>query len=177
MSSLLVRNFSRSASVLCIAAIVAGCGHEQVRQLPEPGARARSVSVPPTSNRRTLGEQAAVVAVRQIGVPYRYGGSTVRGFDCSGLVQYAYSKAGRKIPRTTAEQWRRLTPVGGKDLRVGDLLFFRIDGRISHVGLYLGDRRFVHAPSSGRDVAVADLDSAFYRQTFVRGARPAVSSD
>jgi len=101
----------------------------------------------------------------------------VRGFDCSGLVQYAYSKAGRQIPRTTSEQWRKLTPVNAERLRVGDLLFFRIDGSISHVGLYLGDRRFVHAPSTGREVTVADLDSAFYRKTFVRGARPGAPSD
>jgi cell wall-associated NlpC family hydrolase len=96
----------------------------------------------------------------------------VRGFDCSGLVQYAWSKAGKRIPRTTREQWRRLTPVANRDLRVGDLLFFRIDGSISHVGLYLGDRRFVHSPSSGREVEVEDLDAGFYRNAFVRGARP-----
>jgi cell wall-associated NlpC family hydrolase len=118
------------------------------------------------------GEQAAIVAVRQVGVPYRYGGSTVKGFDCSGLVQFAYAKAGKSIPRTTADQWHQMSPVSADNLRVGDLLFFRIDGRISHVGLYLGSRRFVHAPSSGREVTIAGLDSDFYRKAFVRGGRP-----
>jgi cell wall-associated NlpC family hydrolase len=112
------------------------------------------------------------VAVRQIGVPYRYGGSTVNGFDCSGLAQYAYAHAGKKIPRTTAQQWQRLSPIDRKHLAVGDLLFFRIDGKISHVGMYLGDDRFVHAPSSGREVSVASLNSAFYKRAFVRGGRP-----
>ena len=122
--------------------------------------------------RRNVGEQAAVVAVRQLGVPYRYGGSTSKGFDCSGLVHYAYSKAGKSIPRTTAGQWRALQPVAANSLRVGDILFFNIEGKVSHVGLYLGSRRFVHAPSSGREVTIAELDSAYYRKVFVRGGRP-----
>ncbi len=122
--------------------------------------------------RRNVAEQAAVVAVRQLGVPYRYGGSTSKGFDCSGLVHYAYSKAGKSIPRTTAGQWQALQPVAANSLRVGDILFFNIQGKVSHVGLYLGSRRFVHAPSSGREVTIAELDSAYYRKVFVRGGRP-----
>ena len=177
MSSLPARRIARYAAVWCMGAMVAACGHEQVRRFPEAAADASPAPVRQPTSHRTAGEKAAVFAVRQIGVPYRYGGSTESGFDCSGLVQYAYAKVGKQIPRTTSEQWRRLAPVRGNDLRVGDLLFFRIDGRISHVGLYLGDRRFVHAPSSGREVTVTDLDSAFYRRTFVRGARPVVYSD
>ncbi len=122
--------------------------------------------------RRNVGEQAAVVAVRQLGVPYRYGGSTTNGFDCSGLVHYAYSKSGKSIPRTTAGQWRNLQPVGANRLRVGDILFFNIEGKVSHVGLYLGGRRFIHAPSTGREVTIAELDSVYYRRAFVRGGRP-----
>ena len=122
--------------------------------------------------RRNVAEQAAVVAVRQLGVPYRYGGSTSKGFDCSGLVHYAYLKAGKSIPRTTSGQWQNLHPVSANSLRVGDILFFKIEGKVSHVGLYLGRRRFVHAPSSGREVTIAELDSAYYRKVFVRGGRP-----
>jgi cell wall-associated NlpC family hydrolase len=163
----------RQITILCFAAVaLTACGHEQVRRLPEPESSAVSESKTVKTGRRAPGEQAAIVAVRQVGVPYQYGGSTVKGFDCSGLVQYAWSGAGTKIPRTTSEQWRQLSPISDRELRVGDLLFFRIDGRISHVGLYLGDRRFVHAPSTGREVSVANLDSDFYRRTFVRGARP-----
>lgn len=164
--------FSRTVIIVCLALAIAACGHEQVRRVPTgdidapplPGTKSRPAG--------TTGEQAAIIAVRQIGVPYLYGGRTTRGFDCSGLVQYAWSKAGKQIPRTTTGQWRRLPPVEGPDLRVGDLLFFRIGGRISHVGLYLGDRRFVHAPSSGRDVTIASLETDFYRESFVRAARP-----
>lgn len=177
MSSLLLSANRRMAAAGCMAIIIAGCGHEPVRRLPEFDSGASTTVSPARQRRKSVGETAAVVAVRQIGVPYRYGGSSVKGFDCSGLVHYAYARAGTRIPRTTAEQWRQLTPIAGNNLRVGDLLFFRIDGRISHVGLYLGDGRFVHAPSSGREVTVADLDSAFYRETFVRAARPSLSSD
>lgn len=172
MSSLVSRLARCLTLPLAASLALNGCGHEPVRRVPEPGPVSEAPAPVPQARKLSAGQQAAVAAVRQIGVPYVYGGNSVRGFDCSGLVQYAWSKAGRKIPRTTNEQWQRLTPVDSNNLRVGDLLFFRINGRIAHVGLYLGDRRFVHAPESGREVTVATLDSDFYRRAFVRGARP-----
>lgn len=172
MSSLPARFVCRLLIVTGIAVLLGACGHEQVRQLPDGGKGTRQSKPVAVAKPRSAGEQAAIVAVRQVGVPYRYGGSTVKGFDCSGLVQYAYSRAGKSIPRTTTDQWRQLSPVADDNLRVGDLLFFRIDGRISHVGLYLGSRRFVHAPASGREVTIAELDSGYYRKAFVRGGRP-----
>jgi cell wall-associated NlpC family hydrolase len=171
MSSLSASIVTRAAVFCIVGLVLTGCGHDPVRRAPQSNADSRLQTVTIARQQRP-GEQAAIVAVGQIGVPYRYGGSSARGFDCSGLVQYAWSKAGAKIPRTTSEQWRLIAPISNKDLRAGDLLFFRIDGRISHVGLYLGDRRFVHAPATGREVSVADLDSDFYRRAFVRGARP-----
>ncbi len=164
MSSSLLGPTRRVLAVIVTALMCQACGHEQVRRLSSQQA---AVTTP-----RTIGQQAAVVAVRQVGVPYRYGGTTTSGFDCSGLVQYAYSKAGRRIPRTTTQQWRTLTPVERDELRIGDVLFFRIEGKVSHVGLYLGERRFVHAPSSGREVTIAALDSEYYRRALVRGGRP-----
>lgn len=118
------------------------------------------------------GRAAAKVAIEQVGTPYRYGGAGRSGFDCSGLVHYAYLQVGKQIPRTTGELWRQLTPVPATDLRAGDILFFNIDGKMSHVGLYLGDRQFVHAPSTGKHVSVAELNSDFYRQAFIRAGRP-----
>jgi cell wall-associated NlpC family hydrolase len=119
-----------------------------------------------------VGDHAARVALSQVGAPYRYGGATPAGFDCSGLVQYSYQQAGMSIPRTTAGQWARLAPVDNREMRTGDLLFFSIEGKMSHVGLYLGDGKFVHAPSSGRKVEIERLDSDFYRQAFLRAGRP-----
>lgn len=180
MSSSLLFATCRLLVCCFVAAAISACGHDQVRRVPPtapstvPSAdsSSRTTSIPTRAKRRSRGEQAAVVAVRQIGVPYQYGGSTVQGFDCSGLVQYAYANAGKRIPRTTAEQWRQLTPISSHNMRVGDLLFFRIGGKISHVGMYLGGRRFVHAPSTGHEVSTASLDSDFYQRAFVRAARP-----
>ena len=117
------------------------------------------------------GRQAAKIALEQVGTPYRYGGSTPSGFDCSGLVQYAYSGAGVSVPRTTGQLWSAARPVAQQDLEAGDLLFFSIGGKMSHVGMYLGERRFVHAPQSGRLVSVASLDAPFYRSALIRAGR------
>jgi cell wall-associated NlpC family hydrolase len=116
-------------------------------------------------------ERAAAAAIRQVGVPYRYGGASRTGFDCSGLVHFAYAQAGARTPRTTGDLWRQLAPVSLEDLRVGDILFFDIAGKVSHVGIYLGEDRFVHAPSSGKEVTVASLSSSFYEQAVIRGGR------
>jgi cell wall-associated NlpC family hydrolase len=110
--------------------------------------------------------------LRQVGVPYRYGGSNTSGFDCSGLVQYSYRKAGKSVPRTTGQLWAATTTVHPDELREGDVLFFRVEGKMSHVGLYLGGQQFVHAPSSGRTVSVESLTSPFYSAAFIRAGRP-----
>lgn len=172
MSSIPVTFVHSAVTILVTLCLLTACGHEPVRRLPGGDRDSAQRGTVPESSQRSAADHAAVVAVRQVGVPYRYGGSTTDGFDCSGLVHFAYARAGKSIPRTTAAQWQRLMPVTGNDLRVGDLLFFRIDGQISHVGLYLGRGRFVHAPSSGREVTIAELNSDFYRRAFVRGGRP-----
>lgn len=144
-----------------LASGIAACGgHPAVRPAPAP---ASAVGI---------GDRAAAAALRQVGVPYRYGGSGPGGFDCSGLVYYAYAVAGKSIPRTTAELWAQLTPVDPGEERIGDLLFFNISGQMSHVGLFVGGGRFVHAPSSGRSVSIERLNSAYYRKAFIRAGRP-----
>ena len=114
---------------------------------------------------------AATVAQNMIGVPYQWNGSTPSGFDCSGLVQYAYNEAGIGVPRTSRAQYSAAQPVQLNQARTGDLLFFNFDGRISHVGIYLGNDRFVHAPSSGKQVEIASLKQAPYRDRFVTAGR------
>jgi cell wall-associated NlpC family hydrolase len=130
---------------------------------PGPALKSDSVSSP--------GERAALAALEQVGAPYRYGGDSPHGFDCSGLVQYSYGHAGVAVPRTTRQLWSVARTVERGDLRVGDLLFFSIEGKMSHVGMYLGEQRFVHAPQSGRRVSVASLDLPFYRAALLRAGR------
>lgn len=120
----------------------------------------------------SLGQAAAQIAIQQVGVPYRYGGETPSGFDCSGLVHFSYARAGRSIPRTTSQLWEGTQSVEQSDIQVGDLLFFSIEGKMSHVGLYLGAGQFVHAPSTGRTVSVQSLSSPYYRKAFLRAGRP-----
>ena len=130
-----------------------------------------SASAPPKRH-SSVGERAANIALQQVGTPYRYGGNSPRGFDCSGLVHYSYASVGRNVPRTTSGLWAELTPVESGEMRAGDLLFFSISGKMSHVGLYVGGGRFVHAPSTGKTVSVESLGSDYYRKAFIRAGRP-----
>src|SRR5512138_3799017 len=85
-------------------------------------------------------DRAAGYALKMVGKPYRYGGATPAGFDCSGLVQYSYKQAGVNLPRSTEAQHKLSQALRGSHLRRGDLLFFDEEGRKkSHVGIYLGD--------------------------------------
>jgi probable lipoprotein NlpC len=110
-------------------------------------------------------DNSVVAAARRaVGAPYRYGGFTPRGFDCSGLVYYAYRQAGISVPRTTGALLRAARPVPLDDLRAGDVLFFELEGKkVSHVGIYAGTGSFIHAPSSGKQVSYASLRSEFWR--------------
>lgn len=147
---------------------LAGCaGGNRV----SPPSSASSVNTGSASRDQASATRAANIAQQQVGIPYRYGGADISGFDCSGLVYYAYSNAGVRVARTTRELWRTLQPVAKDKLQVGDILFFDIEGKMSHVGLYVGRGRFVHSPSSGKNVMITDLDSVFYRRALIRGGR------
>lgn len=114
---------------------------------------------------------ATEIATRMLGKPYRYGGASPTGFDCSGLVYYAYHKAGYKVPRTSEQQYKDSLPVKSDHMKEGDLLFFRIEGKVSHVGVYLGNNRFIHAPSSGKRVLITSLDNPYWKSRLVKTGR------
>lgn len=108
----------------------------------------------------------------RIGAPYKYGGAGPDAFDCSGLVTYAHRQIGVAVPRTAAQQFEAATPVTRGELRPGDLVFFRLESRaVSHVGIYAGDGRFVHAPQRGGHVRVASLDDEVFRRSFAGAGR------
>ena len=114
---------------------------------------------------------ATSVAMQMLGKPYRYGGSSPSGFDCSGLVYYAFNHAGYKVPRTSSQQYMDSLPVKPDHIKEGDLLFFRIAGKVSHVAVYLGHHRFIHAPSSGKRVEISSLDNPYWRQRLIKAGR------
>lgn len=159
----IIRIFALTITVLCVSTACLSLPRESAWDNP------RTTTVPMSVN---TGARAAAYALQQVGVPYRYGGSSPGGFDCSGLVQYSYSQAGLSVARTTAQLWSTTQAVARQDLQIGDLLFFRFDGKMSHVAMYIGGQRFVHAPSSGKTVTVASLNSAYYQRAFMRARRP-----
>jgi cell wall-associated NlpC family hydrolase len=167
-------------SLVVVAGLLSGgCAWEPSASGPAPrsepvgaaegGRQVQAAATP--AGRHLVADRAAEVAVGQVGAPYRYGGAGPGGFDCSGLVQYAYRQAGLAVPRTTGELWRHAAPVDRDSMRTGDVLFFNIDGKPSHVGIYLGGGRFVHAPSSGRQVTTESLASDYYRNRLLRAGR------
>lgn len=117
-------------------------------------------------------QELVQAAMTYLGTPYRRGGSSRRGLDCSGLVGAVYAQQGLLVPRTAAEQFGEGIPVAQDDLRPGDLVFFRDTYKrgISHVGIYVGDGRFIHAAGRRRGVVVSELASAYYRSRYA-GAR------
>lgn len=128
----------------------------------------RHPSAPPDSAMPVAGGEiaarAADIASSMVGISYRYGGVSPRtGFDCSGLIQYSFRRAGVTLPRTTDDQREVSRLVRGPNLQRGDLLFFdQQGGKNSHAGLYVGNGYFVHAPSSGKRVRKDRLDSAYW---------------
>jgi cell wall-associated NlpC family hydrolase len=111
--------------------------------------------------------EAATIALRYLGVPYKWGGSTPSGFDCSGLVAYVYAQLGISLPHFAAAQYGIGSPVARDQLAPGDLVFF---DALNHVGIYIGGGQFVHAPHTGDVVKISSL--AAYGGGYVGARRP-----
>ncbi|HET7607632.1 MAG TPA: C40 family peptidase [Gammaproteobacteria bacterium] len=152
-----------------VAAATTGCAGPRVA----PAAEApRRMTVEPRVADEVVGGAIADVAMGMVGTRYRFGGmDPLEGFDCSGLVYYAYGQAGYRVPRTSQELFRAARKISVGDADPGDLMFFQDQTKLSHVGIYLGDGMFVHAPASGQNVAVASLDSPYYREHLVAVGR------
>jgi murein DD-endopeptidase len=149
------------AILLTVMALLAGC--------------ASSPAIPQQTTVRASNEvasKAVVYAHEMLGKPYRYAGDTPAGFDCSGLVKYSYGRAGISMPRDTQAQHRMSVLVSTRGLREGDLLFFDQEGKKkSHVGIYLGNGRFIHAPSSGGKVRTDSMNAEYWKKHFVEARR------
>jgi cell wall-associated NlpC family hydrolase len=148
---------------LLLVAALGGCASAPAYPARQPATQADS---------RLAQHPGARIAAAQVGAPYRYGGASPRGFDCSGLVYYAYRKAGIRVPRTTHAQLRHADSVSPGKLRAGDLVFFKLDRQpVSHVGIYTGNGRFIHAPSRGKRVSFTTLNDPYWRTQFVAAGR------
>lgn len=174
--------------VVCVVApgvmALQGCGIEPYRPVtPQPVAvpgpldsSPGTVETPPlelsSDDEPTVGSEIVFRAISLLGAPYKWGGSGPNAFDCSGLVQFVHHEIGIDVPRTAEEQYRAATRVDVDDLEPGDLLFFKIRGkRISHVAIYTGSGRFVHAPQTGRPIELRALDDGYYRPRLIAAGR------
>jgi len=125
-----------------------------------------------SSDQKVLRESVVFNALSLVNTPYHYGGDRPDiGFDCSGLVSYVYNQAGLRIPRTVVEQSRSARSLDLAQLKPGDLVFFRLQGQISHVGIYLGDGNMIHAPSQGGKVRVETITNNYWRKRYIGGGK------
>lgn len=158
-----MRYSCKSLIFLALTALLAACAANWPTAPLTAGAKAPA---PET------GRQVAGLAEGLLGVPYRYGGETPQGFDCSGLVQYVYGQVGERVPRTADAQFEAAHNVPVRALAPGDLVFFRLAGsKVSHVGIFVGGGRFIHAPSSGGQVSYARLADPWWWNRFIGAGR------
>lgn len=148
------RGAKRIALLVWLALWLVGCGSAPV--VDNPAVR----------------QQIIETALGQLGRPYRYGGRDPSGFDCSGLVQYAYGEAGIVAPRDTKSQRDAGKRIDFDDAQPGDLLFYRFENAGGlHVGLYLGDGRMIHAPASGRQVSLVAVEMPVWKRRYLETIR------
>ncbi len=145
------------------------------RARPGPGAEPRPSPLPsplaPGSAATTLGDSVVMTAAQQMGAEYRLGGTGAGGFDCSGLIQYAYAQHGVSLPRVSTEQAKegREVPRRIDALRPGDILTFsNSGGPVTHVGLYVGDTRFIHSANGGVQLSLLSENDPYGRWWFAR---------
>ena len=168
----MVRQFLRVTLAAAVAAGLAACA--SAPQSDQPAAAPISVSRAEAGEQPVLnlGGAVADLAADMVGARYRLGGTDpVQGFDSSGLAFYAYDQAGYPIPRTSEDQFRAAHKIALADATAGDLFFFQDQAKLSHVGIYLGDGLFVHAPETGRQVSVARIDTPYFQEQLIAVGR------
>jgi cell wall-associated NlpC family hydrolase len=166
-------HYRRNAVLALSMVLLAACGgSDNVRPDPPPPQSHRTwTDLQPVDPARV--NAVLMRAISLVGTPYRYGGNSPEGgFDCSGLVNYVYrDMLDLRLPRTSRDLFAMPhAPIATDRLAGGDLVFFGSDGAVSHVGIYVGEGRFVHAPSSGGTVRLDQLDGHWWRDHY-RGAR------
>jgi cell wall-associated NlpC family hydrolase len=157
-------------ALCCAVALLAGCGRGDVRPTPRVSAPAQAREWPMVAPQDPAAANAVLMrAISLVGTPYRYGGNTPEGgFDCSGLVNYVFrDMLDLKLPRSSRDlaqyQGPRIEP---QRLAAADLVFFGNGNQVTHVGIYVGEGRFVHAPSSGGTVRLDHLDGSYWRSHY-----------
>jgi len=145
-------------ALLCLALFASGCSlNNSTAKTAGHGSKVSGTAISKT-------------ALSTVGTPYVWGGSSPRGFDCSGLVAWSYARHGVQVPRTAKEQSKLGASVPRNALRPGDVVVFRISSGL-HTGIYAGRGRFVHSPSTGKRVRVDNMSNGYWRGKFVAARR------
>lgn len=146
-------------------------------KMPQPTASTETAitATPETASESpSPGMSIVSEASKYMGIPYRWGGNSPQtGFDCSGFVQFIFRNAlNIKLPRMPIDMSRRGSPISREELAPGDLVFFNTrGGKFTHVGIYVNDAQFIHAPMPGTRVTMSRMDSAYYRHRFTYAVR------
>lgn len=156
--------------LILAVAVLAGCASApQTASVPVSVPAAAAVEPTRSHTAAPAHDDILFHAFTLVGTPYRWGGSSPEtGFDCSGLINYVFREtAGVSLPRTTAELSQLPRKAPGNALRPGDLVLFSTGGkRVDHAGIYVGEGRFLHAPSSGGRVRIDDLQASYWQRSF-----------
>ncbi len=157
----------RLSSTLLASAWASLCMQSAALAAPSP----LESPAPGTSVVAAASHPAVELAKTLIGIPYRWAGADpLGGFDCSGLVYYVFNQLQVRLPRVPRDLFHRTEQIGRSELQPGDLLFFHTFARLSHVGIYIGEGRFIHAPRRGQTVKIESIDSKYYQKRYA-GAR------
>lgn len=162
--------FKTAISLCAIACCLSGAAYGSEPVEAEPDTNAAFVEIQDLSNRAS---ELAMHAISLLGIRYKYGGTEPEsGLDCSGLVRYLFKEVhGTDLPRTSREISQVGEHVDTKDLKPGDLVFYNtLRRKFSHVGVYLGDSKFIHAPSAGGEVRIESMNVSYWKKRF-NGAR------
>lgn len=155
---------------IAVAAALSACGRNDVRPTPAAATPQATRTWTPVAPADPAAANAVLMrAISLVGTPYRYGGNTPEGgFDCSGLVNYVFrDMLDLRLPRTSRELFAFQGPkIQPERLATGDLVFFGSGGSVTHVGIYVGEGRFVHAPSTGGTVRLDHLDGSYWVRNY-----------
>lgn len=157
-----------------VAAAADSGARDEQRMLNQPKTSVKKpvkpAPIPAVKAAPTKGDAVVTTARKYLGVPYRFGGQTPSGFDCSGFVMYVYNQHGLKLPRTADKQFAVGSVIGERDRKPGDLVFFTTyEKGPSHCGIYVGDGKFIHA-SSSKGVTISALSDSYWKIRYL-GAR------
>ena len=164
----------RIGLVIALALVLGACGSPKKPKTktppkpPKTQASAKTIKITHVTAQKG-GQEIMMYAMGLIGIGYQFGGSNPQaGFDCSGMVNYIYQNAlGVQLPRTARDIAAASTPINKSNLKVGDLVFFNTSGNAySHMGIYIGENRFVHAPSTNGSIRTESLESKYFATRF-----------